>query len=131
MTCLCDIAFQDLRHLRPSICAICRLFSSVPDRTFLIPLLVRGAFLWLVLRAGFAYIAMLIEGAPQPVVVPGPAALWLVLIVAALGMIELRRRHQLLLLANLGVRRWVLALCCAAPAILGELAIVWGQPGPA
>lgn len=103
----------------------------MPDRAFLIPLLVRGAFLWLVLRAVFAFIAMLIEGAPQPIVVPGQAALWLVLIVAVLGMIELRRRNQLLLLANLGVRRWVLALLCAAPAILGELAIVWGQPGPA
>ncbi|HEU4800644.1 MAG TPA: hypothetical protein VFS94_08430 [Gemmatimonadales bacterium] len=107
------------------------VLPSLPGREFLIPLLVRGLFVWLVLRAVLAFIAMLIEGAPQPIVVPGRAALWLVLIVTAVGILELRRRNETLLLANLGVRRWLLALLCAAPAIVGELAIFWGQPGPA
>ncbi len=107
---------------------------------FLIPLLLRGLFVWLLLRAGFSFLAWLISGAEEPIVVPlsglfGPvpwqAALWLVLVVTAAGMLELRRRNEHLLFANFGVRQWVLALLCAMPAAIGEMVIMWGLPAPA
>ena len=112
----------------------------LPDRAFLIPLLLRGVLLWLLFRTCFAFLAWLIEGAQQPIGVaaravispmPPGAALWLLLILTALGMLELRRRNEHLLLANFGVRTWVLALLCAAPAIAGELLILWRHPAAA
>lgn len=106
----------------------------LPDRAFLIPLLIRGLLLWLLFRIGFAFLAWLIEGAQQPIEeaaravmspMPASAALWLLLILTAVGMLELRRRNELLLLANFGVRTWTLAALCAAPAAAGELLILW------
>lgn len=107
---------------------------AIPDRTFLIPLLLRGLFLWLLLRACFAVLAWLLEGAEGSIAVaaraalgplPVSAALWLLLLVTALGMLDLRRRNEHLLLANFGVRAWVVALLCAAPMLVGELVILW------
>jgi hypothetical protein len=107
---------------------------AIPDRTFLIPLLLRGLVLWLLLRACFAVLAWLLDGAEGSIAMParavlGPlpanAALWLLLIATALGMLDLRRRNEHLLLANFGVHSWVLALLCGTPVVAGELVIFW------
>lgn len=114
--------------------------NDLPDRAFLIPLLVRGLLLWLLFRTCFAFLAWLVEGAQQSINVaaravispmPANAALWMLLIITALGMLELRRRNEHLLLANFGVRAWVLALLCAVPAVAGELLIIWRHPAAA
>lgn len=113
---------------------------SLPDRAFLIPLLSRGALLWVLLRACFTVMAWLLEGGKGSIAVParaifgpipGGTALWLLLIIVAVGMLDLRRRNEHLLLANFGVRAWVVALLCAAPMFAGELVILWRHAAPA
>jgi hypothetical protein len=46
-----------------------------------------------------------------------------VLVVGALGLIEIRRRNEHLLLANLGFRQRTLAVIAGLPAFVGEVAI--------
>ena len=106
----------------------------LPDRIFAQPLLVRGALLWAGVRSAMALIAWLMagmEGAPT-LEVTVKAAAWIVLVVGGLGILELRRRNEHLLLANLGIYQRTLGLLAAAPALLGEIAIALAlADGPA
>ena len=49
---------------------------------------------------------------------------------AALALVDGVRRNERMLLANLGIRRWVVAAIGAAAAIIGEMAIWIGVGGP-
>ena len=64
-------------------------------------------------------------GAAGPVGVGGGSrmTLWAILVTGSVGLIELRRRHQHLLLGNLGVGQGTLFCVACAPALLAEIAL--------
>ena len=96
----------------------------VPDRTFTIPILVRGTIVWGSLRAALALATWLMTGLERPTLeVTVGAAAWGTLVVGALGLLEIRRRNEHMLLANLGYGQGLLAAVAAVPALIGEIAI--------
>lgn len=62
-------------------------------------------------------------GLPHPVLLTPGAALVVVLIVAALGLVDAHRRKEDLFLANLGVSRSQIILTAAVPALVIELVL--------
>lgn len=95
-----------------------------PDRTFTLPILVRGTIVWGSLRAALALATWLMTGLERPTLeVTVGAAAWGTLVVGALGLVEIRRRNEHILLANLGYGQWLLAAIAALPALLGEIVI--------
>jgi hypothetical protein len=106
----------------------------VPERLFSAPMLMRGALIWGFVRAGLALVPWLMAGFEEPftVNVTVGAAAWIVLVVGALGLIEVRRRNEHLLLANLGFRQRTLAVIAGLPAVVGEVAIAlaWTDAPP-
>ena len=97
----------------------------LPDRVFTQPLLGRGAWIWATLRLGIALGAWLMSGLSEPfsLAVTGGAAAWIAMVATVLGVVELRRRNEHLLLANLGFGPRALAALAAVPAVLGEIAL--------
>jgi len=97
----------------------------MPDWTFTRPLLGRGALIWGSARACLAFVNWAVSGftGPFSLAVTPKAAVWTAAVVGLLGVLELRRRNEHLLLANLGVRQRTLAALATVPAILGELAL--------
>lgn len=97
----------------------------LPDRVFTRPLLGRGAYIWATLRLGIALVSWLMSGLTEPfsLAVTGRAAAWIAAVAAILGVLELRRRNEHLLLANLGFGARTLTALAAAPAVLGEIAL--------
>lgn len=86
-------------------------------RTFLI----RGAWLWL--GARLLASAVIALAGTNPLDFSFMASLLIVVISAALGAVDMVRRHERALLENLGVSRMTLLAFFAGPAILGELGI--------
>jgi hypothetical protein len=84
----------------------------------------RQLFLWLAVRA--VQVPVLLLAAPpgdsmlMRLSAPQPAV---VLVAAALGVIELRRRHELLLIGNLGITRMQVAAILIVPGLIIETAI--------
>jgi len=97
----------------------------IPDRVFTRPLLVRGLLIWGASRACLAVVVWLMSGLEDPLTfaVTAKAAIWIAVVAGVLGWLELRRRHEHLLLANLGVRERTLGLLAAAPGLLGEFVV--------
>jgi hypothetical protein len=93
--------------------------AHVPPRPFLVPLLIRGAIVWLATRVTIGiFIAIFHDG---PVLRLSPAgALWLVMLVGSVTWIETRRRHEDLLLGNLGVASRVVFAFGLLPALALE-----------
>ncbi len=85
-------------------------------------LLRRGLFSWVIARATLA-MALLLTGNP-PWGDGGPVGLGVVVLTTALGLIEVERARERVLLANLGVALPNLILMLAAPALLGEIALM-------
>jgi lipopolysaccharide export LptBFGC system permease protein LptF len=87
-------------------------------------LLKRQLFLWLAVRA--LQVPVLLLAAPpgnsiaRSLSAPQPAV---VLVAAALGVIELRRRHELILMGNLGITRTQVAAILIVPSLLIETVI--------
>lgn len=102
-----------------------------PDPVFTRPLLARGLLIWGASRACLAVVVWLMSGLEDPLTfaVTPKAAAWIALVTAAVGWLELRRRHEHLLLANLGIRQPMLVLLAAAPAVLGEVMVALAGAG--
>ena len=83
--------------------------------------LVRSMVTWLGARGIIAMALAL--GNFDPVRLSFPSVLQIVFLSVVLGMIDVRRRHESALLANLGVSRHTWIGLFAMPAVLGELAI--------
>jgi hypothetical protein len=100
---------------------------ALPDRLLTIPILARGFIIWASARAALALATWLMSGKSEPLTlaVTRGASVWIVLLVAALGLIEIRRRNAHLFLANLGVSQPTLAAIAATPALLGEITIAF------
>lgn len=97
----------------------------MPDWLFAGPILLRGTLIWGSSRIAMAMVTWLMNSREEPLtfgVTPGAAA-WLILVVGALGLVEVRRRNEHLLLANMGCAQGTLAAIAAIPALLGEAAI--------
>ena len=97
----------------------------MPDWTFTGPLLGRSALIWASARACLAFVNWAVAGfaGPFSLAVTAKAAIWTAAVVGVLGVLELRRRNEHLLLANLGIPQRTLAALATVPAILGELAL--------
>jgi|SRR5690349_9722716 len=94
----------------------------LPDPVITRTLLVRAAFLWLGTRIlfGFAGVsASALFGQPSIAVAPR-TAIAIACIVGLLGVLEARRRHEHILLANLGVSQWPIWIISVAPALIAE-----------
>ena len=96
------------------------------SRSALRAILVRALFLWGLLRALVTLVYSLMpsyasDGMPLPPPRPSPIAV--VVLCTLLGIIDLRRRKEALLWANLGLSTTQLALLFAAAAVTGELMI--------
>jgi lipopolysaccharide export LptBFGC system permease protein LptF len=63
---------------------------------------------------------------PHPVLLSPGAALTVVLVVAALGLVDAHRRNEDLFLANLGVSRSRIVVTAAIPALVLELVVLVG-----
>ena len=81
----------------------------------------RGAKVWAVLRLGLSAIFLLASIAPLDL----PAMLFIGVIALSVmvGFVETRLNRETALLTNLGVSSLALAVCFAAPAIVGEVAL--------
>jgi hypothetical protein len=87
-------------------------------------LLKRQIFLWLIVRA-IQVPVLLLAGPPGDSIwarlsVPQPAV---VLVAAALGVIELRRRHEQILMGNLGITRMQVAAILIVPSLIIETVV--------
>ena len=87
-------------------------------------LLKRQLVLWLLVR--IIQVPVLLLAAPpgdsifRRLSAPQPAV---VLVAAALGVIELRRRHELILMGNLGISRTQVAAIVIVPGVIIETVI--------
>lgn len=78
--------------------------------------------LWLSIRLAAALVTAPLPGAPFPFITVW-AAIWVVALTALLGTLDAARRHELLLLANLGVRPETVGLLAGLPAAVAEILI--------
>ncbi|HEX9633792.1 MAG TPA: hypothetical protein VGA02_15120 [Gemmatimonadales bacterium] len=103
----------------------------VPPTPFRGILLQRAAVLWLLGRLIVAFFVLIYEGAESPVTdairLGAPASLGLTAVVATLTLLDVFRRHETILLANLGVSRVGIAALAAASALALE-ALTWLVP---
>ena len=85
----------------------------------------RGAAAWVLVRAAFAYVSAEsadVLGRPS-LTLELPALLALIAICSSLVVLDVLRKHERILLANLGVSLGAVALIGAIPALLVETAI--------
>lgn len=90
---------------------------------------VRAGCTWLVVRLAFAMVSALAggwDGPGAPLTIPLVVAAGVVALSATLGVIDVARRHEGALLANLGVSGPSLVACLVAPAMLGDCASALG-----
>lgn len=103
-----------------------RIRSALPPRPFRRVLLLRASAFWLLGRLILAMFS-----APRSlhdlVRIGLPTSAGLIALVAALSMFELRRRHEAILLANLGTAPSGIVATALVPPLLLELA-TWCIP---
>lgn len=85
-------------------------------------LLLRAATTWMLARL-FASVALSLARIDPLRLEPAQIAL-MIAASLALGLVDVRRRHERALLENLAVTRTILVLLFVGPALIGELAIV-------
>ena len=103
---------------------------SIPPRAFLIALVTRALIIWAGMRMALALgIVMLDAGAPFQL--PASVASAVVLVAGALAWIETRRRHEHLLLGNLGISQSTLVFIGLLPAALSESLLLLVEHVPA
>ena len=97
-----------------------------PDRVFLRVYVARSAQVWLLVHL---VLAMATQG--ELIALPALSAAVLLLVTGAVGILEARRRNEMLFLQNLGVSPAVVFACCVPlPAVLEvSLAIVMTNLG--
>jgi hypothetical protein len=94
-------------------------FWHLPPRAFLIALVTRAVTIWAGMRVLLALGIALLDAGP-PLRLPASTASLLALLAGTLGLVELRRRREHLLLGNLGVGQSVLFLTGLVPAAFLE-----------
>lgn len=102
-----------------------RLQRLVPPQPFLGVLLQRAAVLWLLGRLMIAFYAVILEGVgvlAETVCLGLPTGAALAGIVAGLNLLDVHRRHEVILLANLGSSRFEIFLLAFLPALALEAA---------
>ena len=84
-----------------------------------------GAVIWVLLRCALYVLGALMNGAlgPPPVEVGAPVALSVATGCGALVLLDVMRRREGILLANLGVPLRFAFLLGAVPAVVAELAL--------
>lgn len=98
-----------------------RIRSALPPRPFVYVLLLRASAFWLLGRLILAMFSA--PRSLQALVGIGlPTSAGLIALVAALSMFELHRRHEAILLANLGIARSGILATALLPPLLLELA---------
>ena len=97
------------------------LSVRAPNRLIVTAYLARAALLWLLARAALGIV--LLFGGFDPIRLLPIARMEVVLLSVAIGFLDVRRRHEFVLLGNLGVRRRVLALLFAIPAIVADVVL--------
>ena len=75
----------------------------------------RGFLIWFGVRGGLLFVRMLVPSVS--------AAVGIVAVTAWIGVLEARRSSETILLANLGIAEWQLALVAAVPAAAFEIVI--------
>jgi len=93
-----------------------------PNPALLLAYLLRGTIIWLGVRLMIAVIMALAGGSAFDL--SPMASLEVVAISVILGFVEVSRRRERALLANLGVSRPMLFWMCLIPASVGELAVL-------
>jgi hypothetical protein len=89
-----------------------------PDRVIATAYLRRGAVLWVVTRAALSVLWIL--AGDHPLRLSVASTVGALLSYVAVGYVETSRRHEWELLANLGIKRRMLALAFLVPAVIGE-----------
>lgn len=97
----------------------------LPEPLLVRALIRRGFAMWIVVRIASFMVGLSASGVlgPPPVRLALPAAIGVLALCAVLGVLDVLRRRERMLLANLGVSLPQLVLLLVAPAVLGELAI--------
>lgn len=83
--------------------------------------LTRALGIWVLCRLTAAMVGGLAGG--DPLLLPARATILVVAVCVTLCMLDLARKRERALLANLGVSRTTVALWSAVPAVAGELAV--------
>lgn len=89
-------------------------------------LLRRGFLCWVLARAAFA-MALLLTMSP-PLARGGLVGVGVIVLATALGLLEVQRVQERVLLANLGVSLLTLLTMLAAASVLGESALLLWKP---
>jgi hypothetical protein len=84
-------------------------------------LIKRSGGLWLLIRSVIAPFAMATGG--HPAFLSPSAAVLVIAVCVSLCWIEVWRRHEDVMLANLGTSPWVIAGLVATPALMLEVAV--------
>ena len=89
-----------------------------------VPFVTRALATWAVIRVCTSVFVLGFGGGSAggaPFALEPIAAVLLIGVATALGLVDVARRGEAVLLGNFGVSRAQLVLWCAAPALLGEL----------
>jgi hypothetical protein len=90
----------------------------------------RGVVLWVSARLALLAVGLMAKLVPVPAtyhpgVSLGPAGTpWFLLLLGLVTWLDLRRRRELTLIANLGLRPGVVSAVACAPAVVGEFAVM-------
>ena len=100
------------------------LLNRLPNPEFSRKFLVVGAAAWVLVRVAFALaLAIADVPVPPPLILEPPASVAVVAICSGLVVLDVLRKRERILLANLGVPLGAVALIGAIPALLVETAI--------
>jgi hypothetical protein len=96
--------------------------TQLPDRRFSAKFLLTGLAAWAITRAGLAFGGAATEDifGPPPLALEIPTSLLLAAVCGAVVALDVLRRHERILLANLGVPLPVVVAIGAIPAIATE-----------
>lgn len=100
-----------------------RPLTRLPNPEFARKFLVDGAVIWALVRIALAGVATLPESpfGPPSLDLGLPASITLSTICGALVLLDVLRRRESILLANLGIPLRAVALTGAVPAAIGEV----------
>src|SRR5688500_3049870 len=100
-----------------------RLVKHFPNPEFARRLLIDGAIIWVLLRFAIYVVGAVAadQFGPPSLAIGLPSALTLVTMSGALTLLDVLRRREGILLANLGVPLRVVLITGATPALIAEL----------
>ena len=99
------------------------LLNRLPNPEFTRKFLVVGAAAWVLVRVAFALALAIADVPVPPLILEPPASVAVVAICSGLVVLDVLRKRERILLANLGVALGAVALIGAIPALVAETAI--------